>query len=74
MGHGTVTDAIARAGVGFAGACLAAAAIAWGFRKTLKWAGTLIITAGAFTALFFGLIAIAEQEEPASKPEQTTGK
>lgn len=67
---GTLGAAIARAGVGFAGACLAAGVISWGFGKGLKWAATAIITTGAFTALFFGLVSVANNDEPKPRGEQ----
>jgi hypothetical protein len=63
-------DSMLRAGIGFAAVCLGTASLAWGFRRDLKWAVTAIIAVGAFTALFFGLVTIADHDEAAPSASQ----
>lgn len=63
-----VDSAITRAGIGFAGICLAVAAIALGFRKSGTWAVKAIVLVGAVPALFFGLVVMAESDHGSVPP------
>jgi hypothetical protein len=65
---GAIDDPVLRAGVCFLGACLAAGSVAWAAGRGLRWAVTLIVFVGAFTALFFGLVSVAERETPPGSP------
>jgi hypothetical protein len=62
---------IARAGVGFVGVFIAVAIVAWSYERSPRWAVSIIVLAGSVTALFFGLVSIADHESEKSPPSQS---
>ncbi len=67
-----VTGAVPKAGVGFGGLCGATMVAAWSHRKDCKWAIAMIAAVGAFTAVFFGLLSLADHETPSGQPPHST--
>lgn len=63
-----IDSAVLRAGIGFAGICLAVAAVALGFGKSGAWAVKAVILVGAVPALFFGLVGLAQKDHAAQPP------
>jgi hypothetical protein len=61
---GGIESGVIRGAIGFGGACLAVISVALGFRKSTSWAVKAIVLTGAFPALFFGLVGIADNQSP----------
>jgi hypothetical protein len=71
---GAVDSDLARAGAGFAGACLAVLSITLGFGKGWHWAVAAIVFVGAFPALFFGLLEVADHEASRRPPTESVAR
>ncbi|MBK5218977.1 MAG: hypothetical protein JJE35_04215 [Thermoleophilia bacterium] len=68
-----VSEPVGRAAVGFAGACIAMMLFAFALSKTWRWAVSAMVVSGSFLAVFFGLVAVADQTNPTDQSGPSKG-